>query len=170
MTTESVARAVRHPWNVYLRASEEARRRGDRRTGTDHLVLALLADPSVEAALDVSLPQARRALDALDHEALGAIGVGPDIDAPALAMRDVPDEPTIRTVMRNDRRRLTPAAKRVLEDAVRPNRHKTQVTAGQVLAQLAVRRPPDPAAVLLAALRVNLAEVLTRLDTSSLER
>ena len=170
MTTESVARAVRHPWNVYLRASEEARRRGDRRTGTDHLVLALLEDASVEAALGVSLQQARQALDALDHEALGALGVGTDIDAPALAVRDVPKEPTIRAVMRNDRRRMTPAAKRVLEDAVRPNRHKTQVTAGQVLAQIGVLQPPDPAAVLLGALRVNLAEVIARLDTGALER
>ena len=170
MTTESAAPAVRHPWNVYLRASEEARRRGDRRTGTDHLVLALLEDSSIEAAWGVSLPQARRALDERDHEALGALGVGSDIDAPALAMRDVPTEPTIRAVMRNDRLRLTPAAKKVLQDAVRPNRHKTQVTAGQVLAQLVVRRPPDPAAVLLAALRVNLAEVLARLDTGSPER
>ena len=55
MTTESVAPEALHVWALYWRASEEARRRGDRRTGTDHLVLALLEDPSAEAVLGVSL-------------------------------------------------------------------------------------------------------------------
>ena len=77
MTTESAAPEVLHAWDIYLRASEEARRRGDRRTGTDHLLLALLEDPSIEAALGVSLQQARQALESLDHEALGALGLGP---------------------------------------------------------------------------------------------
>jgi len=54
---------------IYLRASEEARRRGDRRTGTDHILLALFEDPSIEVALGVSLQQARQALESLDHEA-----------------------------------------------------------------------------------------------------
>ncbi|MFZ2048260.1 MAG: Clp protease N-terminal domain-containing protein, partial [Trebonia sp.] len=62
MTTESAAPEVLHAWNLYLRASEEARRRGDRRTGTDHLLLALLEDPSIEVVLGVSLQQARQAL------------------------------------------------------------------------------------------------------------
>ena len=76
MTTESVAPEVLHAWAIYLQASEEARRRGDRRTGTDHVLLALLEDPSIEALLDVNLPQARQALDSLDHEALGALKKG----------------------------------------------------------------------------------------------
>ncbi len=46
MTTESVAPEVLHAWAIYLQASEEARRRSDRRTGTDHLLLALLEDSS----------------------------------------------------------------------------------------------------------------------------
>ena len=45
MTTESAAPAVLHPWAIYLRASEEARRRGDRRTGTDHVLLAVVFLP-----------------------------------------------------------------------------------------------------------------------------
>src|ERR1700735_1647674 len=59
MTAESVVPEVLHPWAIYLRASEEARRRGDRRTGTDHLLLALLEDPPVEVVLGVSLQPAR---------------------------------------------------------------------------------------------------------------
>ena len=59
MTTESVASETLHAWAICLRASEEARRRGDRRTGTDHVLLALLEDPSIEGVLGVRLPQAR---------------------------------------------------------------------------------------------------------------
>ena len=62
MTTESVEPETLHAWAIYLQASEEARRRGDRRVGTDHILLALFEDPSTEAVLDVSLQQARQAL------------------------------------------------------------------------------------------------------------
>ncbi|HVA10230.1 MAG TPA: Clp protease N-terminal domain-containing protein [Acidimicrobiales bacterium] len=163
MTTESVAPEVFHVWAIYMRASEEARRRGDRRTGTDHLLLALLEDPSIEAVLGVSLQQARRALESLDHEALGALGMGSGTDAPPLPMRAVPRKPTIRGVLK-DRLRMTPAAKKVLEEAVKPSRRKTQVTAQQVLAQILTLQPPDPAAVLLGVLGVNTSEVRRRLD------
>ena len=84
MTTESVAPEVVHVWTIYLRAREEARRRGDRRTGTDHVLLALLDDPSIEGVLGVSLQQARQALELLDQEALGALGLGSGTDAPPL--------------------------------------------------------------------------------------
>lgn len=77
MTTESVVPEVLHPWTIYMRASEEARRRGDRRTGTDHVLLGLLEDPSIEVVLGVSLQQARQALESLDQEALGAWAWGP---------------------------------------------------------------------------------------------
>jgi hypothetical protein len=66
--------------------------------------------------------------------------------------------------MKKDRLRMTPAAKKVLEEAVKPNRRKTQVTAQQVLAQILTLQPPDPAAVLLGALGVNTSEVQRRLD------
>lgn len=165
MTTESVAPEVRHVWALYLQASEEARRRGDRRTGTDHLLLALLEDSSIEVALGVSLQQARQALASLDQEALRALGMGSGADAPPLPMRAVPKNPRITDVMTKDRLRLTPAAKKVLEDAVKPMRRKTQVTAQQVLAQILTRQPPDPAAALLDALGVNTSEVQHRLHT-----
>ena len=87
MTTESVVPEVLHAWAIYLRAGEEARRRGDRRIGTDHVLLALFEDPSVEAVLGVSLQQARQALDSLDQEALGTLGLGSGTDAPPLPMR-----------------------------------------------------------------------------------
>ena len=165
MTTESVAPEVLHAWAIYLQASEEARRRGDRRTGTDHILLALFEDPSIEVALGVSLQQARQALESLDHEALGALGLGSGADAPALPMRAVPKKPRIRDVAKKDRFRLTPAAKKVLEEAYKPKGHrKLQVTGTEVLAQILALQPPDPAAVLLGALGVNTSEVRRRLD------
>jgi hypothetical protein len=155
MTTESVALEPLHVWSIYLRASEEARRRGDRRTGTEHLVLALVEEPSVGFEVGVGLQQARHALASLDQQALSALGMGSGTDVPSVPARAVPKKPTFRAVMDKDRLRLTPRAKKVLEDAVKPNRRKTQVTAGQVLDQLLALRPPDPAAVLLGALGVQ---------------
>ena len=167
MTTESVASEVLHPWAVYLQASEEARRRGDRRTGTDHLLLALLEDPSTEIVLGVSLQQARQALESLDREALGVLGLGAGADAPPLPIRPVPKKPRIRDVARKDRFRLTPAAKKVLEEAYKPKGHrKLQVTGPEVLAQILALEPPDPAAVLLGALGVNTSEALHELASA----
>ena len=164
MTTESVVPEMLHGWAIYLRASEEARRRGDRRTGTDHVLLALLEDPSIEVVLGVSLQQARQALESLDQEALGALGMGSGTDVPALLMRAVPKKPRLRDIATKDHFRMTPAAKKVLEEAVKPNRRKIQVTAQQVLAQILSLQPPDPAAVLLGALGLNTSEVRRRLD------
>jgi ATP-dependent Clp protease ATP-binding subunit ClpA len=164
MTTEPAAPEALHGWHVYLQASEEARRRGDRRTGTDHVLLALLEDPSVEAVLGVTLQQARQTHESLDQEALSALGLGSSTDAPALPMRAVPKKPTLRDIAKKDRLRMTPAAKKVLEDASKPNRRRLYVTAQQVLAQILTLQPPDPAAVLLGALGVNTPEVRRRLD------
>jgi hypothetical protein len=164
VTTESVAPGTLHAWAIYLQASEEARRRGDRRTGTDHILLALFEDPSTEDVLGVSLQQARQSLESLDQEALGALGLGSGSDVPPLPMRAVPKKPRIRDVAQKDRLRLTPAAKKVLEGASKPNRRKLQLTAQQVLAQILTLQPPDPAAVLLGALDVNMSEVRRRLD------
>jgi Clp amino terminal domain, pathogenicity island component len=164
MTTESVVPEALHAWRICLRAGEEARRRGDRRTGTDHLLLALLEDPSVQAVLSLSLEQAREVLEALDCEALGALGLGAGADAPPLPMRAVPKKPRIRDVANRDRLRMTPAAKKVLEDAYKPKGHrKLQVTGPEVLAQILALQPPDPAAVLLGALGVNSSDVLHEL-------
>ena len=167
MTTASVAPEALHVWAIYLRASEEARRRGDRRTGTDHLLLALFEDPSIEVVLGVSLHQAREALASLDQDALGSLGMGFSTDAPPLPMRAVPKKPTFRDVMDKDRLRMTPMAKKVLEKAVKPNRRKTHVTAQQVLAQIIALQAPDPAAVLLATLGIDTSEVRRRLDAAT---
>jgi Clp amino terminal domain, pathogenicity island component len=170
VTTESVVPETLHAWAIYLQASEEARRRGDRRTGTDHILLALFEDPSIEAVLGVTLEQARQVLESLDREALAGVGLGSGADAPPLAMRAVPKKPRIRDVAKRDRFRMTPAAKKVLEEAYKPKGHrKLQVTGFEVLAQIFALKPPDPAAVLLGALGVNTSEVRRRLDAVTLD-
>jgi hypothetical protein len=126
-------------------------------------LLALFADPSIEVTVGVNVEQARQALASLDREALRALGLGEDVDAPSLPMRAVPKKPRLRDVAQKDRLRLTPAAKKVLEQSSKPNRRRLQVTAPQVLAQLLTLQPPDPAASLLDALGVDASEVLRRL-------
>jgi hypothetical protein len=79
-------------------------------------------------------------------------------------MRAVPKRPRIRDVAQKDRLRLTPAAKKVLEKASKPNRRRLKVTAQQVLAQILTLQSPDPAAALLGALGLNTSAVLRRLD------
>ncbi len=164
MTTDTVAPGTLHAWALCLQAGEEARRRGDRRIGTDYLLLALCEDPLIEEVLGVSLEQARQALASLDHDALGTLGLESAADAPPLPVRAVPKRPRIRDVAQKDRLRLTPAAKKVLEKASKPNRRRLKVTAQQVLAQILTLQSPDPAAALLGALGVNASAVLRRLD------
>lgn len=170
MTTESVTPAILHAWAICLQASEEAHRRGDRRVGTDHILLALLEEPSIEVVLGVNLQQARQALDSLDNEALAALGLESDTHVPPLAMRAVPKKPRFRDVAKKDRLRLAPAAKKVLEAASKPNRQRLQVTAEQVLAQILTLQSLDPAAVLLGALGVDTSEVQRRLDAVTPKR
>jgi ATP-dependent Clp protease ATP-binding subunit ClpA len=56
-------------------AVEEARKRGDRRVGTEHLLLALLDDRAGADLLGVTAETARAAADELDRQALAAIGI-----------------------------------------------------------------------------------------------
>jgi|HubBroStandDraft_4_1064222.scaffolds.fasta_scaffold296665_3 hypothetical protein len=86
---------------------------------------------------------------------------------PTVARRVKPQKPRLRDSASKDRLRITPAAKKVLEEASKPNRRRLQVAAQQVLAQIPTRQPPDPAAVLLDALDVNTSEVRRRLDLPS---
>jgi hypothetical protein len=100
-----------------------------------------LEDPSIEVALGATQQHAREVHESLDHDALGTLGMAPGSDAPALPMRAVPRKPRFRDVAKKDRIGMTPAAKKVLEAAVRSNRRKTQVTAQQVLAQILSGHP-----------------------------
>ena len=80
-----------NPWATAVYAREEARRRGNRRVGTEDLVLGLLREPDVAQVLGCDLGTAREALDAMDRDALVAIGIDRPLDAPPVPTR----EPTL---------------------------------------------------------------------------
>ena len=159
MTTDGT---LYHPWTTYIWAQEEARRRGDRRVGTDHLLLALLHDPAIVAVLGVSLEQCRQALDSLDREALEHLGLTASLAAPPLAMRRVPARPTLRAVLK-DRLPMTPAAKAALERAARPMRQGRRVDPQDVLRCLSDLKHPDPVADLIDELNIDADALRARI-------
>ena len=138
---------------VFATATAEAKRCGDRFVGTEHLTLALLADPDslTAKALGVDLAWARSALLALDHEALAALGVDATFDEPITARAD------------KDRLRLTPGAKAVFGDLRAQSKGERLGILPILLLALLDRQPPDPAAALLDTLGVDRAEVQRRL-------
>ena len=141
---------------VLASATEEARRRGDRRLGTDHLLLGLLHEEDSRAAkaLGVSLADARAASDALDLAALAAVGIQ------AGAFGGGPPAPFGRRLPP-----LTSGARAVFKRAIdeaRPGKTGRIDATHFLLALLPLQRP-DPAAELLGALGVDPAAVRQRL-------
>jgi Clp amino terminal domain, pathogenicity island component len=165
-----------NPWATVVYAREEARRRGNRRVGTEDLVLGLLRDPDVAQVLGCDLATAREALDAMDRDALVAIGIDRPLDAPPVPTR----EPTLdgrRAIVKavlTDHLPMTPVAKRAIEQAGKDGRHRggsgapwdpsPRWSRERVLIALLSLAPPDPAAALLDALEVNRDEVNTHLS------
>jgi hypothetical protein len=156
-----------HPWSTYIAAREEARRRGDRKVGTEHLLLALLIDPVLASAVGSDAQNARSALDTMDHEALVAIGMDASLDLeplPAGDSRAVPPRPTLKTVLRR-RLALTPSAKSVLRESAKEGMRRGACHPGSqhVLAAIVKLQRPDPAADLIASLGVEPAAIQARL-------
>jgi ATP-dependent Clp protease ATP-binding subunit ClpA len=164
MTNSPQAPTAYHPWTTFAAAREEARIRGDRRVGTEHLLLGLLRDPEIETVMHVTLESAREALKSLDRHALATIGVSAAFESLVQPDRALPKKPTAKELWKvRDRLRLTPSAKAVLQEAARPMRRRQHITAQQVLLALLENREPDPAAVLLDALGVDIVEARRRL-------
>jgi len=158
-----------HPWTTYVYAREEARRRGDRRVGAEHLVLGLLREPDIAQVLGCNLGEAREALDAMDRDALVAIGIDRALLAPPVPTRDPAlggRRPSLKVVLA-DRLPMTPVAKRVLEESgrhLRRGRAEPRWSLHLLLAALLRLAAPDPGAALLDALDVDRAEVSARLN------
>ena len=163
-----------HPWTTAVYAREEARRRGNRRVGTEDLVLGLLREPDVGQVLGCDLGAARKALDAMDRDALVAIGIDRPLDAPPVPTREPAlggRRPSLKAVL-TDHLPMTPVAKRALEQAGKDGRGRwvdtRQKARGwsreRVLLALLSLAPPDPAAALLDALHVDRAAVGARLS------
>jgi ATP-dependent Clp protease ATP-binding subunit ClpA len=145
---------------VLTLAAEEAQRRGDRRIGTDHLLLGLLHDPNSVAArtLGVDLESARAASADLDRAALAGVG----IDAGYLSLPPTP-------MQAHRRPPLTSGARAALQRSLHEARSAKarRIETRFLLLALLDRERPDPAAELLAALGVDPSEARKRLDSAS---
>lgn len=139
---------------VVTAALEESRRRGDRRLGTEHLLLGLLHDPDCARALGTDLTAARAALDRLDRAALAALG----IDVDGLRPAEVPPR-------RGKPGALTSGARAVVNEAIRGVPRPREP--GRLLQALVRLAPPDPAADLLVELGVDRDAVRRRLDSAT---
>jgi ATP-dependent Clp protease ATP-binding subunit ClpA len=135
-------------------SAAEARRRGDRRIGTDHLLMGLLHDPGSAGVLGVTVEAAREKSDALDSAALAAIGIDLDGYSPS---------PKIRVGIRTP---FTSGSRSVMERTLRMTtaERSRRITPKHLLLALLERPEPDPAATLLIELGVDRAEVTRRLS------
>ncbi|TMR91744.1 hypothetical protein EJK15_48445 [Nonomuraea basaltis] len=142
------------PFHVVVKAAfEEARQRGDRRLGTEHLLLGLLHHPDSARALGVDLEGARAALDDLDRAALRMLG---------LEVGDVPKAPRKHKPVPSTA--LTSSARAVINQAIKATTMKTRAAESPrrlALALLAQSRP-DPVAQLIDQLRIDRAAVRSR--------
>jgi hypothetical protein len=163
--TEAQGETIFNPWRTYIAAREEARCRGDRRVGTEHLLVALLLEPDLASALGTDVQAARAGLATLDRQALAAVGVGAQVEEPVPTPRTgLSRRPTLKAVLQG-RLPLTPVAKKVLEVSWKATRRgRRQLGEKYLLASLLGLERPDPAAELLAHLGIDPATARTRLD------
>ncbi|MGP3955295.1 Clp protease N-terminal domain-containing protein [Nonomuraea sp. 3N208] len=139
---------------VVMAAFEEARLRGDRRLGTEHLLLGLLHRPDVARALGVDLEGARAALDDLDKAALRVLG---------LEVGDLPAAP--RKHPRVPSTALTSSARAAINQAIKATTARTRAEDAprQLALTLLAQRRPDPVAQLVDQLRIDRAAVRSRI-------
>ncbi|GLZ77915.1 hypothetical protein Afil01_27220 [Actinorhabdospora filicis] len=154
----------KNPFAVIVKASaEESRRRGDRRIGTEHLLLGILAAadrptrPAVTGLLPgIDLAAARAALSDMDAAALRAIGL--DIDPAPVAARPRRHPAVPGTA-------LTTSARAAVKTAVRSTtlKDRKERIAASLLVALLEQPHPDPVADLFERLGVDREETLARL-------
>ncbi len=141
---------------IILAAIDEARQRGDRLLGSEHLFLGLLHERDSDAvkALGVDLSVARTALEALDRAALAAIGL------------DIGELPIASRAPLRKGPRMSSSARAVINRAAK-NATRTkarQVWSTQMALALLAAEPPDPVAALMAQLKIDKAAVRERLN------
>lgn len=134
-------------------ARSEAGRRGDRRIGTEHLLLAVLRDETLARLVGVDVAAARDAVEDLDRAALAAVGLelgGYRPAGHAALGRHVP---------------FTAGAKKVLQNTLAnaAAEKARRITSRHMLLALLDRPEPDPTRALLAALAVDTCQVRDRL-------
>jgi ATP-dependent Clp protease ATP-binding subunit ClpA len=135
----------------------EAARRGDRKIGTEHLLLALLQDAELARIVGADAAAAHDAAVELDRKALVAIGLELNGFQPAGSValgRHVPLTAGAKTVIRQTLRHATAEKARSL-------------TPRHILLALLDHREPDAAAALLTALSVDVTAVRQRLGAAA---
>ena len=147
---ERFARATRE---IVRSAVEEAGRRGDRRIGTEHLLIALLEDPALAGLVGADRGAARAVATRLDREAVAAIGL------------DVGDFGPVARRVGSSRAPFTPGAKAVLKRSLghTVTDQARRIAPKHLMLALLERRQPDPAAALLAAFAVDPRAIRQRL-------
>jgi ATP-dependent Clp protease ATP-binding subunit ClpA len=135
-------------------AVDEARDRGDRRVGTEHLLLAALNTPIGADLLGVSARTARAAADELDRQALAAIGV------------DVGDFRPTGAPGSGKRPPFSSGAREVLSRALAlaAAARSRRIEHRHLLLALIERGRPDPVAALLSALAIDPSQARARLQ------
>ena len=134
-------------------ARYEAARRGDRRIGTEHLLISLLEDEGNASAVGVDAAAARGAADELDRAALAAVGV------------DVGEVASSGRRHTGGHMPFTAGAKSFMSDtlAQAAAEKARSITPRHMMLAILERRAPDPAAALLGALEVDVPEARNRL-------
>jgi hypothetical protein len=153
-----------HPWATYIAACKEARRAGEGLVGTDLLLLGLLTRDDIAKLVGHTYTQARDALHELYQGALRSVGIEADVTY----NDDIPPAPTghrLRDVW-SYRVHLTPAAKRVLEEAGKPIKRGKDIDPKEVLSKLLDNAPNDPAVSLLSFLGVDVKALKEKLTNS----
>ncbi|MEV7981210.1 Clp protease N-terminal domain-containing protein [Streptomyces sp. NPDC086519] len=135
-------------------ALDETKLRGDRRIGTEHLLLGVLHEPGAARALGTDLETARAALDTLDRSALAVVG----IDVRGIERAPIPAS--------RKRTPLTSGARAVLPRALAETRKagSRRITPEHLLLALLDCRRPDPVAELLAELGIDRTAVRARIQ------
>jgi ATP-dependent Clp protease ATP-binding subunit ClpA len=135
-------------------AMEEARSSGDKRLGTDHLLLGALHFPGPARILGVTLDDARATALALDEAALASIG----IDAQGFERGAMPG--------RGKKPPFSSGARSVMEGTLRyAIRQKArQITTGNLLLALLDREEHDPAAALINKMGIDKDAARRRLQ------
>lgn len=136
----------------------EANQRGDRRIGTDHLLLAVLSDDDMARLIGADAAVAHNAIDQLDRSALAAVG---------LSLTDLTS--TTRSAPIRNSAAMTAGAKTVLKRSLAnaAAEKAKAITSRHILLALLERREPDPAAQLFAALPIDREALERRLSDAA---
>jgi ATP-dependent Clp protease ATP-binding subunit ClpA len=134
-------------------AMDEARESGDKRLGTEHLLLGALHEPGPARTLGVTLDEARAAARRLDDAALATVGIRTEgLDRTAMPRR-------------GKKPPFSSGARAVMESMLRYaiDQKSRRITAAHLLLSLLDRTDHDPVTALLSELGIDRTAARRRL-------